>query len=182
MKGGCERASPSPADKRTPKILMRPRAARSPSPRRLQEQAVPALSAKGSLGGRRHGGEQRRMLINYFPRWQTCPPTSLTTPGSHCHWTPGRGTAAWHLKSTEQGIWLWRVALQCHRGTFEKSLLLLTHLRASLGAAGAAPRGICTPAPRFRFVGVCGWLLQTPGWGQGLWGGGPGWSAGTSQP
>lgn len=47
MKGDCERASPSPADKRAPKILTRPRAARSPGP---QEQAVPALPAEGPGG------------------------------------------------------------------------------------------------------------------------------------
>lgn len=47
MKGDCERASPSPADKRAPKILTRPRAARSPGPQRRQEQAVPAEGPGG---------------------------------------------------------------------------------------------------------------------------------------
>lgn len=93
MKGDCERASPSPADKRAPKILTRPRAARSPGPQRRQEQAVPALPAEGSPGGWRRSGEQRRMLINYLPRsaLANLPPASLATPGSRCRSDPGRG-------------------------------------------------------------------------------------------
>lgn len=93
MKGNCEQASPSPADKRTPKILTRPRAARSPSPQRQQEQAVPALPAEGYPGGWRRSGEQRRMLINYLPRsaLANLPPASLATPGSCCCSDPGQG-------------------------------------------------------------------------------------------
>lgn len=93
MKGDCEQASPSPADKRAPKILTRPCAARSPGPQRQQEQAVPPLLAKGSPGGRRHSGEQRRMLINYLPcsALANLPPASLATPGSRCCSDPRRG-------------------------------------------------------------------------------------------
>ena len=93
MKGDCKRASPSPADKRAPKILTRPRAAGSPGPQHRQEQAVPVLRAEGSPGGRRRSGEQRRMLINYLPRsaLANLPPASLAAPGSRWHPSPGRG-------------------------------------------------------------------------------------------
>lgn len=52
MKGGCERASPSPADKRTPKILTRPRAARSPGPDAGRSRQYPHCQPRGPWGDR----------------------------------------------------------------------------------------------------------------------------------
>lgn len=194
MKGDCERASPSPADKRAPKILTRPRAAGSPGPQRRQEQAVPALPAEGSPGGRRRSGEQRRMLINYLPRsaLANLPPASLATPGSRCCSDPGQGSCCFPTGSACKA----HVARGC--GGDGGPSLPFGHPRVQPhppdtprgelgGRQGSSPRCLHTSSTGAQclvllFFCACARFMQTPGWGRGPWGGGAGCPMGTAQP
>lgn len=93
MKGDCEQASSSPVDKRAPKILTRPRAAKSPSPQRRREQAVPALPAEGSPGDGGTAGSSAGCSLITFPdqSWQTCPPLPSSPQGAAAVPAPARG-------------------------------------------------------------------------------------------
>lgn len=119
MKGDCERASPSPADKRAPKILTRPRAARSPGPQRRQEQAVPALPAEGSWGDGGTAGSSAgcSLITSRAPCWQTCPLLPSPPQGATATFPPDR-----RLKSREQGTVLGMVAPHCHLSILRYSL------------------------------------------------------------
>lgn len=202
MKGDCERASPSPADKRAPKILTRPRAAGSPGPQRRQEQAVPVVPAEGSPRGWRRIGEQRRMLINYLPRsaLANLPPTSLSAPGSRCRSDPRRGNCRLPTSSAfknpvaggragegDPSLPSRHPRVQPRppntpRGELGGKPGQLTEAFAHPLRSGKRMAGGGWDSAWFCFFGICVWFTQTPGWGEGPWGGGAGCPMGTAQP